>query len=313
MKDYKLVRSECESCPFDAYHYTLDGYHACTQVQPPVPVPEEILDLLDHKEAVSCRKYRRGVLYADTREKSAVLSYVESRCEKKDLRLEIVQLPTGFGDYYFEFVDEDKRLLSSGFERKTFEDFYRSIINGSLTIQVQSLVDNVDFPFLMLSGSLDVVDYTHYELVLATIGAMGAEYGLTVISNMTDAQLATVLVSTVENLHLNKHRISIRARRKEIDLRTQFLINAFEGVGKKTAELLLEEFGSIDDILTTLIQTPIVFAEKVKGISTKKSEHFRDIVTSSEAVIRDVKNKEKRKSSPSKRRKKRRFSKKKSK
>jgi ERCC4-type nuclease len=284
LKDFAKLRQECASCPFDAYQFTLDGYHACTAHRPPVPIPEDTLALVEHKESVRCKEFRHGVLYGDNREKGEVVGFVENRCDKKGIRFEVLQLPTGYGDYYFEFIDEEKRLLTAGFERKTFEDFYHSVINGNLTIQVQSLVDNVDFPFLLLSGSLDVVDFTHYELVLATIGAMAAEYGLTIVSNMTDSQLATVLVATIENLHLNRHRIGIRARRKEIDMRVQFLMNAFEGVGLKTANLMLEKMGSVSGVLRTLQRDPREFAKKIRVISEKRAQEFYNIVTSEEIV-----------------------------
>lgn len=245
-----------------------------------------MLDLIELKEMAGCKPFSRGTLFADTREKGGVLDFVNKRCERAALRFQQVQLPTGCGDYYFEFIDEEQRLLNAGFERKTFEDFYRSIVNGSLTLQVQSLVDNVDFPFLLLSGSLDVVDYTHYDLVLGTIGAVAAEYGMTVVSNLTDAQLATVLVATVENLHLNKHRIGIRARRKDVDLRIQFLINAFEGVGEKTAQAILDTFGTVDAVISTIRDNPIAFAERVKGISAKRAMEFQGIVIGEKIVAR---------------------------
>ena len=75
-------------------------------------------------------------------------------------------------------------------------------------------------------------------------------------------------------------RLNVKKKTLSENEQKQFILESFPGIGPKTAQKLIEEFGSIKNV----INAP---EDSIKKILGKKSENFKRIIEESYSINKD--------------------------
>lgn len=163
------------------------------------------------------------------------------------------KLPLKTGDYYFFSHDAKKVLI----ERKTVTDLLNSLKDGSLQNQVERLVLESDYPFLLIEGYWTSTrdnfikhtagtsgwDWVKVQMYLTTIQLSGV-YILYTTNHKTTA--ATVL-GLYKYFQKKEHTSLSRARvlsifPKDINARRVKFLSVIPGIGPEIAKRILDRF-----------------------------------------------------------------------
>ena len=149
-----------------------------------------------------------------------------------------------FGDYAI-----GNRILV---ERKTTRDFMDTLVERDLFEQIKKMADVATRPVLIIEGeNLYTQRNIHPNSVRGMLAAIGIELGVTIFYTNTPEETAEMLYILAKReggergditLH---HRKSYRSEREQ----QEYIISAFPGIGLKNARLLLDQFGTIRDII----------------------------------------------------------------
>ena len=207
---------------------------------------------------------QRPRIYVDIREeKSGVPDVLES------LGVIVVKKQLPIGDY---LLNEDTIV-----ERKTSYDYAKSLFDGRLFDQVARLVEAYSNVYLVIEGPLIPRRYRGRERQLyASLAALTAEYGARVVHTGGPRETAYFLESLARKIGVEGQRIVIQKKPKLGDLREWqlYIVQSFPGVGPKTAERILEKFGSIERFCTASIAE----LSKVEGVGEKRAEEIKKIL-----------------------------------
>jgi DNA excision repair protein ERCC-4 len=174
------------------------------------------------------------------------------------------------GDYVV-----DNRWL---FERKTLLDFARSIMDGRLFLQSWRLV-NSSYPCaLILEGRTRDLDgcQMHREALQGALVSLSLIYRLPVLRSFDPAETARLLIYAGRQLQRHDQAWTRPAGRRPKGRRRQqlHLLQALPGLGPKRALNLLEEFGTVQAVLTANLAT----LQTVSGIGAATAAAIRDVL-----------------------------------
>jgi len=201
----------------------------------------------------------------------------------------VVALPTG------DYVWQDAGGKSVAIERKDTGDLLTSFNNGRLTDQLQRMVAEYDFPFLLIEGVISQ-DSSGLIKIWQNGGQLSREFPYSMIQLMlVEAQLSGAILvnSTSKASSLTmirklyewskrpEHNL-LNRRKKPFQLGTKidkqvYLLMGLPGIGEDSARGLIEEFGSPIAALQGLILAPKV-AMKVRGIAKTKIDRAREVL-----------------------------------
>lgn len=176
----------------------------------------------------------------DDREHDHVLTYL-----KNYSKLEISINRLVIGDYQFE----DKMI----FERKTFVDFAKSIIDGRLFDQMCRMIRSPIRGVLILEGTQkDLVNVgVSREAMQGALVMITVVLGIPILRSMNPEESAKLMIyaanqiSSITNLTPYRH-----VRRPKGKLKAQLqILQGLPGVGPLRAKLLLEKFGNIEEVI----------------------------------------------------------------
>lgn len=187
----------------------------------------------------------------------------ELDCEVEVKRLEI-------GD----FVCSENTVI----ERKTRRDFESSIIDKRLFLQLQNLKENYKNVIIIVEGESSG-DIISKEALMGAYASLITDFqvGLFFTRNINSTAELIYAVGKHEQL-AKKIPFSIHSKKKTYNLsQTQrSIIESFPMVGPKLAKKLLEEFGSLEQVINTKEEDLL----KVEKIGDKKAKVFRKTIES---------------------------------
>ncbi|HLC59131.1 MAG TPA: ERCC4 domain-containing protein [archaeon] len=175
---------------------------------------------------------------ADYREKETI-------SELKSLGISVNETSLEIGD----FICSNGRVV---IERKAHDDFIASIIDGRLFEQSRIMKENFERPVVLIEG------YSNRNMnenaLKAAIASIVVNYGVSLINTKSPNDTAkTIYWIAKKEQEENKNMLSFKVGKKPKDdkLLQEFILSSIPGVSKKTAEKLLQKFGSIKEVLAS--------------------------------------------------------------
>ncbi|UCE52212.1 MAG: hypothetical protein JSV31_23590, partial [Desulfobacterales bacterium] len=179
---------------------------------------------------------------ADDREHKSEV--IKSLLGMKNVTVKVKRL--SIGDYFI-----DNRLV---FERKTLNDFAKSIIEGRLFIQAIRLASATYKSVLILEGTSKDLNETgvRREAMQGALITVCLILGIPVLRSMNPSETANLIIYAARQIKsvakgtLYRHGYQPKDKRK----RQIFFLQGLPGVGRKRAKRLLDTFGSIEAVIT---------------------------------------------------------------
>ncbi len=205
------------------------------------------------------------VVFADLRELgSKVIEALMKKAEVKTMMLKV-------GDYLLS-----ERVVV---ERKTYDDFINSIIDGRLFKQLKAMREQFEKPILIIEGEKTNERKIHENAVNGAIASAAIDYSIPVIFTVDPEQTADLLLIIAKREQFeNKKEPRLRGEKKPMTLKAQqkYLIEGLPGIGPNAAESLLKHFKTPERVITATEEELVM----VEGIGKKKAEKIRKVVTS---------------------------------
>jgi Fanconi anemia group M protein len=199
---------------------------------------------------------------ADDRENSVAkkLSRMEITVHKK--RLDVA-----------DFLVSDRAAV----ERKQAEDFVDSIVDQRLFQQIQEL-HQFDRPIIIVEGEgLYGHRDVHPNAIRGAMASVAVDHEIPIIWSEDNEDTAELLKSLAKREQEEEDReVSVRgnkATRSQEELQ-KFVIAGLPGVNSKIAERLLDEFGTVRNVMNATDEE----LKEVQGIGDKKSKTIRELL-----------------------------------
>jgi len=200
----------------------------------------------------------RQTIIVDHRENK---STVPEELKKLDLNVEFKELKVG--DYI---------VRNTIIERKTQQDFLGSMVNKRLLRQIKDL-EKLDKKMILIEGSDNYDDLNsgiNPNAIRGFLLSIALKNKIPILFSKNQKETAR-FIQLISNK--KEREISLNPTRSNLEPNEQlkFIIEGFPGIGPKTSKKLLEELGTIQNI----INAP---EEKLKEILGKKSENFLELI-----------------------------------
>lgn len=210
---------------------------------------------------------RRVVIYADVREER---SGIPDMLRSSNLMVVLKQLSLG------DYVVSDQIVV----ERKSSRDFAHSLFDGRLFDQARRLTEHYPIVVYVVEGDpLRVYRYrSRVKQLTAAISSLIIDFNAKVIYSEGPWHTAMIIESLAKRTVQSKRSIVLHKKPKLSSTRDWqlFIVESFPGIGPKTAERILEEFGTIE----RFINASIVELSRVPGLGEKKAETIKRILKS---------------------------------
>jgi len=200
------------------------------------------------------------VVYVDVREKG---SGVPEALSKKGVSLIFKQLDVG--DY----------IVSSriGIERKTAEDYIKSLIDGRLFDQARRLAEAFEKPIIIIEGSLSSatkISNVKRSSVLGSMLSLGVDYGIFVVMSRNVDETAEIVKRLALKEQPGGRFVPVRVKKPKLESVRDwqlFVVQCLPHVGPKIAERLLEVFGSVQRICNASASE----LSRIEGLGEKRA------------------------------------------
>jgi len=229
---------------------------------------EEIakIDEKEEKEEELIPEKEEGILkiICDSRERNTI---VIKELINKGIELSFEKLELG------DYICSDQVIV----ERKTVDDFIKSIFDKRLFSQSKVLVESCTKPIIILEGDLNLYGSSLHPSALAgAIASLITDFRIPIVCTKNQKETAELLFTLARReQEERKRRISI-GKRKGLGLKIQLesTIASLPHVDHKIAGRLLKHFGSVKDIVTAKLED---FFE-IRGIGEKIASDIIDYI-----------------------------------
>jgi len=219
---------------------------------------KQLFDIFLRKKEIIKEESKIKII-VDNRERN---SLVFSELSKLGFPIEFQQLPIG------DYIVKDTVI-----ERKTISDFLGSMLNKRLIKQLKNM-QPLKSKFLIIEG-IDEHELYHSESHINENAIRGfllsiiLNFKIPIIYTKDYADTAKFLIVLAKKSSKEiEAGINDKPKPRDVKEQLQYILEGFPGIGPKTARKLLEEFGTLKEI----INTPIEKLEKLIG---KKAESFK--------------------------------------
>ncbi|MFC4359503.1 DEAD/DEAH box helicase [Halobium salinum] len=207
-------------------------------------------------------------IVVDQREMDANIAKELSRREGVRTRLETLAV----GDY----VLSDRVAV----ERKSVADFVDTLVGGdrSLFEQVRDLSRHYARPVVILEGEgLYEERNVHPNAVRGAIASLAVDYGVSVLRSESEADTTELLEVIASREQTTRDReVSVHGEKssKTLGEQQEYVVGAIADIGPVTARALLEEFGSVEAVMTARKEDLL----EVRGVGEVTAERIREVV-----------------------------------
>lgn len=206
-------------------------------------------------------------IIADSREAN---SKVINELLKLGVHLELKTLDCG------DFILSDRFIV----ERKTFEDFCSSIIDGRLFEQAKKMKEYYEKPIMLIEGNpLSTSRSLNPKAVMGAVSSLIADFNLSLVETKDFFESALFLFSLAKREQIyEKREPKIRAEKKPLSLSAfqEYLVAGLPNVNIKIAKRLLKKFKTVEKVFTASEEE----LRNIDGIGKKISKKIRKILTS---------------------------------
>lgn len=182
-------------------------------------------------------------------------------------------------DARIETLDVGDYIISDRLcvERKTVQDFEKSIIDGRLFDQVERMKQYYELPIIVIEGDKDEFRLKHNSINGAIISVY-IRYGIPVLASNSPQDTAAIIL-TMAKQEQNGVREPTKKNGRHAFSEQEYMENVvgnIKGVGPVLARALLKYFGNINAIASAETKELI----KVNKIGKKKAELIHSILNS---------------------------------
>ena len=205
----------------------------------------------------------------DQRELDSNIARELSKRDGVETRLETLSV----GDY----VLSDRVAV----ERKSHGDFMDTLLGGDRSIfeQAKDLTRHYTRPVLLLEGDGDLYAErnVHPNAIRAALASLAVDWGVSVVHTRSEDDTAEMVetIATREQT-ANDREVSAHGEKaaKTLGEQQEYVVSAIADIGPVTARSLLDEFGSVEAVMTAS-ENELTDADGVGGVT---AERIREVV-----------------------------------
>lgn len=230
---------------------------------------EEKLEELENleketKEVKFVKEKGKIKVICDSRERNSV---VIKELMNKDVELGFERLDIG------DYICSDRIVV----ERKTGDDFIKSILDKRLFVQTKVLVESCAKPVMILEGDFNLFSSSlHPHALAGALTSLATDFRLPIIHTQNQKETAEILFALARREQEERKRSISIGKRKGIGLKSQLeeAIASLPHVDHKIASRLLRHFGSVKEIMNAKLED---FFE-VRGVGEKIASDIVDFI-----------------------------------
>ncbi|MDG6996194.1 MAG: DEAD/DEAH box helicase [Nitrososphaerota archaeon] len=204
------------------------------------------------------------LVYADTREISELVDMLRGR----GARVEVKQLE--FGDFV---VSSDVVI-----ERKTLDDFVKSIFDGRLFKQLANLKEKYARPILVIQGEKKHLSGIGESAYYGALASVLADFGVPIYFAASEKEVVEIIFHLARREQMDKKKDTrIREGKKPATLAEvqRYIVSGIPGVSGVLADRLLSEMASVE----RLFSSSELDLMKVEGIGEVMARRIRELAT----------------------------------
>ena len=208
----------------------------------------------------------RVLIFIDTREaNSGILEYFwQYDCDvQKKMLL--------FGD----FIASDRVII----EKKTVQDFVKSITDKRLFQQIKSMKDNFEKPLLIIEGEENLYGILQPNIIRGTLAAIAIDMSVPIIWTKDLADTAGIVYWIARREQLQENRTNVLRNKKTPDTteeKQEYLVSSLPDISIVRAKALLKYFKSPKNIFNAEEKE----LKEVKGIGKGIAEKIKKVLES---------------------------------
>ncbi|MBQ6218979.1 MAG: DEAD/DEAH box helicase [Methanosphaera sp.] len=208
-----------------------------------------------------------AVVYVDYREKN---SNMMRELDKIKCLIKVKNMSVG--DYQ---ITDDIII-----ERKTVEDFSKSITDKRLYQQAKEMVNNCKKPLMIIEGENIYHTFLHPNAIRGAMASIALDFRIPIIQtqNETDTAFMIKRIALREQKKDDKKPVSVRTQTKPVTLPEQqlFITESLPNIGPVSAKKLLQHFKTLKNLFTASKKE----LKDVEGIGEKTATNIIDVTTS---------------------------------
>ena len=184
--------------------------------------------------------------------------------EKMGCKIVRMNLPIG------DFVVNDV-----GIERKSFEDFISSIIDGRIFEQANSLSSAFKKPIIIVEG-FGVVERIHENSFYATLAYIVSKSNVTIFRTKNEEETAKLIYWIARKEFENSGNVGFKIKEKKVSVQNiqERILAAFPGISTVLSKRILKKFGSLKKFFNASEKELM----EVDGIGEKTAKRIRKII-----------------------------------
>ena len=163
-------------------------------------------------------------------------------------------------------------------ERKSVNDFYRSIIDGRLFNQLKRIKEVYDRYILIIEGNLSeyLANISNPEAYLGALVTVYLIYNAGILYSRNWIDTVKILKFLWNKMRGSESRIKIRYKPKQMTIKERliFILEGFPGVGEKLAVNILNHYRT----LRNFANTTLAELSSIEGIGEKKAREIYDLL-----------------------------------
>ena len=166
-----------------------------------------------------------------------------------------------------------------GVERKSTQDFVKSVIDKRLYKQAKELMENFQKPVIILEGDNLYGGGLHPNAIRGALASLAVDFGIPIIPTRSPEDTGAMLYRmSLREQDDTTREIQLRTEKKPLTLWEQqlYIVESLPNVGPVTARKLLEEFITVKNIITASKDD----LKKINGIGDKIAQKIRDVIDS---------------------------------
>jgi Fanconi anemia group M protein len=200
-----------------------------------------------------------NIVFVDYREEK-----IANLLEKMGCKIVRMNLPIG------DFVVKDV-----GIERKSFEDFISSIIDGRIFEQANSLSSAFKKPIIIVEG-FGVVERIHENSFYATLAYIVSKSNVTIFRTKNEEETAKLIYWIARKEFENSGNVGFKIKEKKVNVQTiqERILAAFPGISTVLSKRILKKFGSLKKFFNASEKELM----EVDGIGEKTAKRIRKII-----------------------------------